>query len=175
MFQFYLKIPDIDGSYWTLPLLQFLPLFLSGIIFYKIRIKVNKEYLNLILLLFCLIAQILLYSHAGRSHYYISKLEYGVILIIFFCFFYLIAKDKLKWIVNPLTLFLGKISYTLYLFHQFIILNVIIPYFVGELGFDFWLTIIFIASPLVILLAYYMNRYIEIPGTNYMKQYLKNI
>ncbi|MBP9153161.1 MAG: acyltransferase [Flavobacteriales bacterium] len=226
MFQFYMRIPNLDGPYWTMivemlfyiiilvffqlkllkwlntagvavilfillgahfafenmavralvygiPLLQFLPLFLAGTVFYKLHISKDGLVGKTLLLLFCLVSQVLLYHIAGSSLNYISQAEYGLMLTVYFGLFGLFITDHLSFIVSRPSLFLGKISYALYLVHQFVSTRLIIPYFHNELGLNFWIVAIFIALPVVIGLAAIITFMIEVPLSAKMKAKLR--
>jgi peptidoglycan/LPS O-acetylase OafA/YrhL len=225
MFQFYLRLPNIDGPYWTMiiemifyilvlvlfkfkllkrlniigvliclitviltqffwsypmvsflvrgvPLLQFFPLFFAGTVFYKIYLNKQSGYLMYLIILFCLVCQLLLFSHAGRSWSIISHFQYGVMLSTYFLIFILFVNNGLKFIVNKVTLFLGKISYALYLVHQYISLAVIIPFFYNKIGLNFWLVCVFINLPIIIGIAAFITYKIEIPYSQKMKKAL---
>ncbi len=228
MFQYYFKIPDLDGPYWTLiiemvfyvcilllfhfkwlrylnffgvtlsisligltsffsksmmlkralivvPLLQFLPLFFAGIVFYKIYTEKRKHFQNYSLIILCLICQIMLFKFAGRSKNYINHLEYSVMLTLYFCLFTLFVNGKLNFIVSKATLFLGKISYALYLVHQYVSLHIIIPYFVKTFKVNFYIASFCIALPIVIGLATLITYYIEVPLSKKLKEKLRTI
>jgi len=228
MFQFYLKIPNLDGPYWTLiiemlfyisilflfeikwlkylnvigivlcsgmvllthyyfnisyiksiikwiPLLQFLPLFFAGITFYKIYTKANNLALNYSIIVFCLICQIVQFPYVGRSLNYISWTQYNIMLFIYFVLFVLFVNNRLTFIVNKTTLFLGKISFALYLIHQFISLEFIIPSFHSKLGLNFWIVAIFIDLPIIIGVATFITYKIEVPYSKKMKEKLRTI
>ena len=226
MFQFYMRIPNLDGPYWTMivemlfyiiillffqlkvlkwlnpvgivvilfvllgshfafdnfllraliygiPLLQFLPLFLAGTVFYKLHLSNEGVVGKTLLLLFCLVSQVLLYHIAGSSLNYISQAEYGLMLTVYFGLFWLFITDRLSFVVSKPSLFLGKISYALYLVHQFVATGLIIPYFNKELGLNFWIVAIFIALPVVIGLATIITFMIEVPLSATMKAKLR--
>jgi peptidoglycan/LPS O-acetylase OafA/YrhL len=225
MFQFYLRVPDLDGPYWSLiiemlfylfvlllfqikwlkylntigivlcsatvllshyyyektymiikgiPLLQFLPLFLAGTNFYKIYTKKDNIAYNYLIVLFCFICQILLFSHAGFSNTFINWTEYIIMLFIYFSLFTLFVNNRLTFITNKTTLFLGKISYALYLIHQFVSISLIIPFFYDTLGLNFWIVTIFINLPVVIAVATFITYKIEVPYSKKMKKLLKS-
>lgn len=226
MVQFYLKVPDLDGPYWTMiiemifymgilflfhfkmikylniigiglsvlvvfltsfwsdifivnkiinqiPLLQFIPLFFAGTIFYKIYTFKSKLVENYTILIICLISQILLFNYSGRSRAYITHGEYAIMLIIYFTLFTLFVNDKLNFIVSKWTLFLGKISFALYLIHQYISRVLIIPFFTKTLHINFWIASFLVSLPIVILLASFITYYIEIPISKQMKEKLR--
>ncbi len=192
MFQFYLKIPNLDGPYWTMivemlfyifmvllfhfkwlihldkigvlltilivamvyfpvhdvwvsrvlygvPLLQFWPLFFSGILFYKImanRTHLTKYYGMIIL---CLVSQIALFDFFGQSRFFINFWEYAIMLILYFSIFSLFVHGKLKFIIRKPLLFLGKISFALYLIHQKLSMWFVIPILNNRLNMNFWM------------------------------------
>lgn len=224
MFQFYLKIPNLDEPYWTLivemlfyigvlsifrfkllkrlniigifltitiiisncffngnaivkwffywiPFFGFVPLFLAGIIFYKIYNSTEKQLENYSIIVLCLISQILLFKHVGRSVGFINQLEYSAMLILYFTLFTLFVNKKLKFIISKGTLFLGKISYSLYLIHQYISFSLIHKFNI-KLHINFWIVSLFITLPIIILIASFITNYIEIPMGRLIKRKL---
>lgn len=158
MFQLYLKIPDIDGPYWTMivemlfyigilflfhfkltkylnpicltlsvvvvvltsffngnifvkrileyiPLMQFIPLFFAGIIFYNIYTQQSKGLGNYILLFICFVCQVLLYNYSGKYKLYISHIEYIMMLTLYFILFLLFVNGKLNLLFQSLLFF----------------------------------------------------------------------
>jgi hypothetical protein len=135
------------------PLVQFLPLFFAGTTFYTLYTKRDNLIFNYSIILFCFICQILLFPYSGPAHFFISAAEYSVMLFIYFVLFILLINDRLTFIVNKATLFLGKISFALYLVHQFFSLKIIIPLFCDIYGWNFWVVIVFIDFPIIIGIA----------------------
>lgn len=225
MFQFYMRIPNLDIPYWTMiiemlfyvsalilyrlkwlkhinsigvalcitsvmlgrylannriafiilhgfPLLQFIPLFFAGILFYKIYTQQQRLF-QYFLLAVCLVCQLLLFPFVGGSHFYISYSEYSLMLCIFFCVFTLFVNHGLKFIVSPVVLFFGRISFALYLTHQFISLTILFPWLVGRMHFNFWLVALLIDLPIVVGIATAITYWIEIPYGKKMKLYLR--
>lgn len=228
MFQFYLNVPDLDSTYWTLllemlfyifmlilfklkllkyinsiglslsvatviaahffydipavktvivyvPLLQFMPLFLMGINFYKIYTCSTRSYAQYIIPLLCLIMQILLFKYAGRSKSFIFHQEYAAMLTLYFILFTAFVNGALDFIVNKITLFFGRISYAVYVVHQYVSLSVIFPVFLVKLQWDFWVTSLFVALPVVILVATAITYFIEIPMRYRLKKVLSPV
>jgi len=228
MFQFYLKITDLDGPYWTMiiemlfymgilflfhfkmlkylkkigldlsvlvvivtsyfyenstvqyffkwiPLLPFIPLFFAGTIFYKLYTNKSKLLENYTILIICLICQILLYKYAGRSKGSITHIEYGLMLTLYFTLFTLFVNGKLKFIVSKGTLFLGKISFALYLIHQYISIGVMIPLLINRFHLNFWIASLCITLPTIITIAWFITEYIGTPMSNRMKEKLRKI
>jgi len=90
----------------TTGLLRYGDLFFAGVLFYNLKTKGNKWYRHFALLM-CLAVQ------------YIFRQEINPFVVIgFFFLFYLFIYGKLSWIINKPTVFLGSISYSLYLIHE---------------------------------------------------------
>ena len=170
---YYFNISYIKSIIKWIPLLQFLPLFFAGTTFYKIYTKANNLALNYSIIVFCLICQIVQFPYVGRSLNYISWTQYSIMLFIYFVLFVLFVNNRLTFIVNKTTLFLGKISFALYLIHQFISLEFIIPSFHSKLGLNFWIVAIFIDLPIIIGVATFITYKIEVPYSKKMKEKLR--
>jgi peptidoglycan/LPS O-acetylase OafA/YrhL len=155
-----------------IPSLQFIPLFFAGTIFYKIYTIKSKLVENYAILIICLISQIFLFNYSGRSRFFLVRSEYAIMLIIYFVLFTLFVNGKLNFIVSKWTLFLGKISFALYLIHDLISINFIIPFLTNKLHVNFWIASFVISLPIVILLASIITYYIEIPISKSMKEKL---
>lgn len=158
-----------------IPLTQFIPLFFAGTIFYKIYTHHKKLLQNYVIVIFCLISQILLFQYSGRSRTYINQTEYAIMLLIYFTLFSLFVNNKLSFIVSKWTLFLGKISFALYLIHQYISIRFIIPFLTDKLQVNFWIAAFLVALPIVIILASLITYYIEIPMSKRMKEKLRKV
>jgi peptidoglycan/LPS O-acetylase OafA/YrhL len=98
-----------------------------------------------------------------------THLEYGIMLTVYFGLFVLFINGKLKFIVSKPTVFLGKISYALYLIHQFLTISFLIPYLEESWGINFWIASIVIALPIAIALAALITYYVEIPVNRYVR------
>lgn len=170
---YFYNINYIKGIINWFPLLQFLPLFFAGITFYKIYTNKDNLAYRYLIIAFCFFCQIKLFPYAGHSNYYISQTEYSIMLFIHFILFTLFVNNRLKLIANQTTLFLGKISYALYLIHQFVSLTFIIPIFYNRLGFNFWVVTILINLPIVIGIATFITYKIEVPFSQKMKEKLR--
>jgi len=153
-----------------MPLLQFVPLFLAGINFYKLYTNRKSGIKNWLIILLCLLSQIILFKQAGRSKSYINVYEYAGMLSLYFTLFTAFINNKLHFIVNSITLFLGKISYALYLIHEYISIKVIIPVLVNKFHIPFWAAAIGITLPIVIILATLLTFWIEIPFGKKLKK-----
>lgn len=155
----------------ALPILEFFPLFFAGMLFYKI-IKAKNHLSSYLLVLGCLVAQVLLFDHAGKSKEFISQSEYAMMLAIYFGFFILFVNGGLKIIITKPLLFLGRISFALYLTHQYIFVGHVLPFLLNRLNFNFWFSIICIGLPLSLSLAAAITYYVEIPYSKKMRQIL---
>jgi peptidoglycan/LPS O-acetylase OafA/YrhL len=153
----------------NIPLLQYIPLFFGGILFYHIFIKDDRTLLKYAGILFYLVAQIMLFDYSGRAQYFMTHLEYGIMLTVYFGLFVLFINGKLKFIVSKPTVFLGKISYALYLIHQFLTITLLVPYLEESWGINFWIATIVIALPIAIALAALITYYVEIPVNRYVR------
>ena len=91
--------------------LQFGGFFIAGILFYKIAVEKENSIWNHLFILATLIINILLYIKFKND---------GAIFMIplIYFIFYLFVYGKLSWLNNKILLFLGAISYPLYLIHQ---------------------------------------------------------
>ncbi len=227
MFNYYMKIPNLDGSYWTLIIeMQFyililvifrmkildkivlagiaglsfvllnhfvishispyffkmsrgmyqfinhLPLFFSGVLFYKIKFQ-ERSPLLVFLVVACYITQVILFYDGGKAMLYITRSEYVPFLTAYYIIFSLYAFNVKLPIVNPVTLYLGNISYSLYLVHQHIGAVVIIPLMMKYAHLSFWQSALFVALPSVFLLATFITYFIEKPALQYIRNTYK--
>lgn len=225
MFQYYFKVPDVDGSYWTLivelifyifmlfilafkkidkletygticlllislyyfdqvaehllfhkllisiPLISYFPLFFGGIVLYKMKFE-KKSAQRMMVFILTFIIQSLIFQHCYRNRFYLIHTEYILALSSIYSIFLLFLYGKLTFIVNPFTIWLGKISYSLYLLHQVIGVFIIIPVMTKIFHWSFWPSV-FIAISSVCLLAHLVNRYIEQPAMRYVREKAK--
>lgn len=167
----YLKLDFQYGFLYYFPILPYIPLFFSGIIFYNIYTSKKNNIQNYLILLFYLPTQIILYSYTSRSLTDTTITEYGVMICLFYMLFLLFINKKLKVIITKPSLFLGKISYSLYLIHQKLSIGFIMPILINRLGVDFWVASL-ITLPIVIGVATLITYKIEIPFGKKMKEIL---
>jgi len=113
-----------------------------------------------------------LFPHTWRACKHMIQPEYFVILLLFFSAFYAFTQNKLNFICNRFTLFLGKISFPLYLTHQYISINLIIPYCMWKYDMSLVAASLFVALPAVLLIATVIHYLIENPGSKFLKKVL---
>jgi len=157
--------------YWF-PLVLYLPLFLTGTLFYQLYTQRTQITYRYTCILLCMLIQLSLFKFAGRSNYYISINQYSIMLAIYYALFALFIHGKLQFIVNSITLFLGKISYALYLIHQHISMVILLPLLTQTYQLNFWVACILIDLPIVIGIAALITYRIEIPFRKKIKAWL---
>jgi peptidoglycan/LPS O-acetylase OafA/YrhL len=91
---------------------------------------------------------------------------------LYFGVFILLVNRRLGFIVNPVTLFLGKISYPLYLVHQFLGINFLIPYLEKEYNV-YYVQGIVISISVSLAISYLITRYIEQPSIQFGRKMVK--
>ena len=138
--------------------IQWGSLFFSGILFYKLRQRdYQSKYLIHLLLVIALCTTLI----------NLKTITEQIIVSLLYAVFYLFATgkiDTIKW--GPL-LFIGKISFPLYLLHQnigYVMMNYTKPYLGAY-------PIFFIALPIATLIfgAYLFHRFIELPSINLLR------
>jgi peptidoglycan/LPS O-acetylase OafA/YrhL len=154
-----------------LPLLNHLPLFFSGILFYKLRERKNV-FLLIALIAICFVLQIFLFKYVGTNGEFMSVVEYLYLVLLYHILFALLILDRLSFINNRVTQFLGKISYSIYLVHLYPS-GLLIAFFTNSKNFHFnlWVVIFFIVLPYIIITSYILNKYIEVPGVLFFKKH----
>ncbi len=153
----------------NVPFFQFASLFFAGICFYKIYNKKGNLILNYSFSIFFLANQILIFRYAGRSSDHISHFQYAGMLIAFFVIFILFVNNKLNFIATKSSIFIGKISFALYLIHQFFGVKFLIPILVDDYKINFWVASVLITLPITILVATAITFFIEIPVNRFVR------
>jgi len=153
----------------TFPLIYHFPMFFIGILFYKMRLDKSKIVPYILIILPCLFLQLYLADY-GRATQFMSLYAYGIMLGIYLIIFLFFILDKLNFIVNSATVYLGEISYSLYLVHQPLSYCLIIPYFTDILKINFWISTLLIAIPVSILVSIFLTYKIEQPLRIYLRK-----
>ncbi len=145
-------------------LIFYFPLFVSGIIFYESYQNKKISFQNYIYLFFFIIVQSIILLKKFNE-------DYSIIypLITYYFLFMTYVYGKIEFIANRFLLFLGKISYSLYLSHLIFslsILKVVSKYTNNFFG-------VVIALIFSVVFAYLMTEYIENPLSKKIAKFLK--
>lgn len=168
------QFPNLNASLtYAFRLFAHFPLFFAGILAYNIREQKDKLYMNYLFIGLCFVIQSSLYNNSSKASSFISQKEYIAMLGIYFTIFILFINHKLQFIATKATLFLGKISFALYLIHQYIGTVVIIPLITSYIIHSFWI-VAFIALLISLCLATFITYTIEIPVGQKMNSALKS-
>lgn len=149
------------------PLVNHFPLFFAGILFYKQRFE-KETLFRYFGLIFCFALSCMLFNNGGRSMYFINFYEYVFMLLLYFVTFALFTKRKLGFIVAVPTLFLGRISYSLYLIHQYVSTKILITNLEDKIGIPFFMAAFF-ALLTSLFLATGLTLFIEEPIIKYLR------
>lgn len=155
--------------------LVYLPLFLAGINFHKLYTGKENRATHYAIIVFCFVCEVLYFKNCLRARVFMSQTEYTFILAVIFGLFVLFVNGYLRFIVNRATLFLGKISYPLYLVHQFFSLYVLFPFLITYLHLNFWVAAFGITLPANLLIATIIAFYVDEPQSKKMKEFLRNL
>jgi peptidoglycan/LPS O-acetylase OafA/YrhL len=131
-------------------------LFFSGILFYKMY-KDGPDKFSILGICCCYIISLLVYIKAD-AHRASGPVVIAAITIIYSLFF-LFLFNRLGFLSNKVLVFLGGISYPLYLLHQSLGL-ILIKRMQVSLHMNY-VTAFFIMMSVVLTLAYLVNKYVE--------------
>jgi len=92
--------------YFALPILHWWHLFFAGVLFLKLKNENVKKNIKYILISACL-----------GIHFYLYGLISSFIVVCIFILFLMFTVNKLNWLNNRYFVFIGSISYALYLVH----------------------------------------------------------
>ncbi|MCP1381163.1 acyltransferase family protein [Runella salmonicolor] len=151
------------------------PLFFAGIFFYLIGFKkaTPDRYFGV---LCCFILSCYLHNFFGRSQWVITIQEHVWMLLAFFGTFFLLLSHQLGFLVNRVSLFLGNISYSLYLIHQRISTEIIRPWLQHHLlphMPNLIYSLIMLACSIGVASA--INFWIELPAMRFLRQNWKRL
>lgn len=148
-------------------LINHFPLFLSGIVFYKIRFESFKP-AYIIILLICILASAYLHDKGGKTMYFMGRFEHAMVIVFYHFIFTLFVLGKLTFLNLKPLLFLGKISYSLYLIHQYIGLHLIETF--KNAGLNIYAAILICIS-ICVTTAWIITKYIEIPAVRLIRSH----
>ncbi|ROV59630.1 acyltransferase [Vibrio ponticus] len=146
---------EVHPAIYKLFLMKYIALFLSGICFFNIVNK-SKSKLTLISLTIALLSSVFIFS-----------LEVFLIIAIFHVVFYLSVTGRIKFMTHKSLVFLGGLSYSLYLLHQnigYVIIN--LSY---DMQFNPWVGII-CATVISLLFATMSMKFVEKPALSYIRR-----
>ena len=164
--------PDDISFVWGFGFLQHLPVFVCGIVVYRLffdyLIKMNqrsRQLYGIILILFFMVFYSVLLTESMQNILWGKKILHGI------CFSLLVLGLGLKpfgFLVNSRTAYLGKISYSMYLFHPLLIFS-IIPiyrwiYHIVPTDLAGYLTSLLITLVVLMPISMISHRYIERTG-----------
>jgi peptidoglycan/LPS O-acetylase OafA/YrhL len=153
-------------------LFHFLPLFLAGIVFYRVYTGGGSIY-RYALIVFCYVAQLSEYPNRHVDMVDLRIGSYAIVVGIFFLLFVLFVNNLLGFIVNKVTVFMGRISYALYLFHQYLMMFVLMPFLTGRLHLSFWLSCV-ISIAAAVAIAAVNTLLVDEPLRNKLKRALSS-
>lgn len=153
-----------------------LPVFLLGVVTYYVHDLLNSEstsrlrlWLGRLLLPAAVVAVSILasYNPAGLIWYYASAVSYAMLLLG-------LSAWSAKIMVNPLTSYLGKISYSLYLNHPTLV-YILIPVYLAIYNLNLGATLAFLTSvtltvSILVPISHLTFRFIETPVVAWAKQ-----
>lgn len=147
----------------VLLILKDAPLFIAGIMFYKIRKGIATMWNHLLIVASFITYALTIYSDRMQNE---MDLVPFVLLVIAFATFYYLMYNSSTVLRNPILLFLGSISYPLYLLHNVIGYCIITRIRMYTENLFIYAGITAVIS---ITLAYLVSKYAEKPIMRYYK------
>lgn len=152
-----LKIPLLG---WLFPFFIYSNLFISGMIFYKIRKKDGGLKCHVLILISASL-QILISNSITESSF----------ILLIFIVLYLFTFDMLEFLNNKFFLFLGSISYSLYLIHENI--GIVLLKYLERFQFPYIFRFSVVLT-IVIFVAFLISKFIEKPSMNLIRNRYRN-
>jgi peptidoglycan/LPS O-acetylase OafA/YrhL len=149
-------------------LLEYAHLFCAGMLFFRLW-QDGFQWPRILLLAWCLLNQPLVHF---RDFAVLPGSFWGVLAVAgIFAIMFLVVNGKMSWLVQPALLFLGSISYTLYLVHHQIGIEIMDRLQIQGYshGFGCLVAIIF-----AFLLAFLLSYLIEKPAMSFIRQRYKS-
>jgi peptidoglycan/LPS O-acetylase OafA/YrhL len=147
----------------VLLILKFAPLFIAGIMFYKIKNSIGTIWNHLLIFTSFIVFSLILYT--DKIQHDSDWIPILLLLIVYATFYYLMYTTS-KILRNPILLFFGSISYPLYLLHNVIGYCIITRL---RLYTDNAYIYTGITTGIAIALAYLVSKYAEKPLMHYYK------
>ncbi len=167
------QIGWLKEIFMKVPLFYHFSLFFAGIAFYGKYTTTWSQQRFIIAIGLAFVTQMAMFPHTWRACKHMSQYEYLIVLTLFFSVFGLFTYGRLERIANPVTLFLGKISFPLYLTHQYLSINLIIPYMMWKHQMTLPEASLLVALPCSIAVAFAMHYFAEVKGSQWLKYQLK--
>lgn len=101
-------------------ILNYAPLFIAGLMFYKIKFREHNIYNHIVILFSLVVFMFSLHAQIMERNQGEDNIYHYLLVVILYIFFYLIIYVDVKFIKNKPLLFMGEISYPLYLLHNVI-------------------------------------------------------
>ncbi len=155
-----LGVLDIPTPVYRILIMKYLPFFMAGICFYKIFSGNCNARVTVGVLLLSLVSTSAIYSF-----------KHFLVFTVFYIVFYLALSGRMKFLSFKPFVFMGSISYSLYLLHQNIGYVVLNEFY--ALSWNPWIGIIF-SILLSIALATLLSKYIEVPALKYIRYTYKH-
>jgi len=137
------------------PFIKFGNLFIAGIIFYNLKTK-GRTKIRYVILALCLLIQFLI----------TTPLE-GFVVAFYFLIFFLLIDNRLKFLTNKFLVFLGFISYSIYLIHENT--GAIIFTALSRIGINSLVLKIGITTTIIIIIATLITYLLEQPLMRILK------
>lgn len=153
-------------------LINHFPLFFSGILFYQVRSK-GLSLKRVMLLMVSILASVYLHDKGGRSMYLISGKEHCMLILFYHVVFAMLSGWKMKFLSGKPFVFLGTISFCLYLLHQYIGRK-IVHFLVMSIHMNIYVAILLVVL-YCIFLAYIVTRFVEIPANRFIRNGYKKM
>ncbi|MCL7764554.1 acyltransferase [Polaribacter sp. Z014] len=145
------------------------PLFISGIMFHQIKYGKSNYFTHIIIIMSLMIYLINIKPDAIVPNPFEFKLIPRILVISAYLIFYYISYAKIKILENKILLFIGKISYPLYLLHNVIGYSII---YRAKMIYNNQFFYVMLATLISILLAYFVSSNFEIPISKKVKNKL---
>ncbi|RBW47182.1 hypothetical protein DS885_04565 [Psychromonas sp. B3M02] len=151
---------DIPTPIYKIFIMKYLPFFVAGICFYKITNQGNDFKRNIFILLFSLLSTSAIYSF-----------KHFLVFAVFYIVFYLALSGRMRFLQFKPFVFMGSISYSLYLIHQNIGYVIINKFYAMQFN---PLIGILVSVILCIVLATIISKFIEKPSLKYIRHSYKH-
>lgn len=147
----------------VLLILKNAPLFISGIMFYKIRNGTATVWNHLLIMMSFVVFLLTLYTDKIQAD--LDFIPFVLLSIVYLTFYYLVYNSS-RILRNPVLLFFGSISYPLYLLHNVIGYSIMTKVRIYTDNIYIYTGI---ATVFSIILAYIVSKYVEKPIMRYYK------